>query len=355
MSEPVLEPILTELFGRPAPAVELVKLKGDASSRQYYRIQLPESASGVPASLIVMQLPAELNRSDEGGEQPAPERLPFLEVGELLAERRIPVPKVFGEDLENGILLLEDLGDQTLYAALAETPKPAWVEHYGRAVDLMAEVHERCADLPKSSLVRRRSFDRALLEWELDHFRRWGLEALFGERSDAERGVLERAFCQIVDAIAGMPRGFVHRDFQSKNLMVSPAGDLTLIDFQDALVGPRAYDLVALLCDSYVPLEPDLQDAMIARYAALRRIPVNDIEREFRWITLHRKLKDAGRFVFIDRVRNNPDFLEWFAPSLVYVGRALEQIRSLSDLEHVLRTAIPGFPAAVEKPRSESE
>jgi aminoglycoside/choline kinase family phosphotransferase len=355
MNEPVLEPLLGRLFGRPAPTLELVKLKGDASTRQYYRARRMGPASEVPSSMIVMQLPADAPRSDEGGAQPNTGRLPFLEVGDLLSERGVPVPKIYGEDLERGVLLLEDLGDQTLHVALTKTAASSWLKHYERAVDLLADLHERCAELPESSIVRQRRFDRELLEWELDHFREWGLEALFGERSTAERAVIDDAFRAIVDTIERMPYGFVHRDYQSKNLMVSESGDLTLIDYQDAMIGPRAYDLVALLCDSYVSLDPKLQAAMIDRYAALRCIDRDELRSEFRWVTLHRKLKDAGRFVFIDRVRRNPDFLEWFPQSFVYVGRAVAETPALAGFGELLRTTIPGFPDSVEKPMSTAE
>ena len=156
----------------------------------------------------------------------------------------------------------------------------------------------------------------------------------------------------IVTEIEAMPFGFTHRDYQSKNLMVRPSGDLTLIDFQDALLGPRVYDLVALLCDSYVDLDQGLQEAMIARYAALRRIELTDLRKEFWWVALHRKLKDAGRFIYIDRVRKNPDFLQWFPQSLVYVGRALAETPGLTDLTGVLQRTIAGFPDSVSQPAS---
>lgn len=355
MHEPTLEPLLARLYGTPAPAFELVKLKGDASTRRYYRARLRDVRPGSPTTLIVMQLPEDAARSDEGGAQPEVERLPFLEVGDLLAERDIPVPTVYGEDLDHGVLFLEDLGDQTFFDALEGATETTRTDAYGRAVALLADLHERCSDLPDTSIVRRRSFDRALLEWELDHFREWGLEALFGPRSHADRAVLDDAFGTIVRAIETMPTGFVHRDYQSKNLMVSETGDLSVIDFQDALTGPRVYDLVALLCDSYVDLGADLQHAMIDRYAALRRIDADALRREFHWVTLHRKLKDAGRFVFIDRVRKNPDFLQWFPQSLVYVGRAIDALPEASGLGALLEAAIPGFPGSVEKPESTVE
>jgi aminoglycoside/choline kinase family phosphotransferase len=137
--------------------------------------------------------------------------------------------------------------------------------------------------------------------------------------------------------------------------MVRPSGALALIDFQDALRGPRVYDLVALLCDSYVSLDLGVQESMIDRYAALRRIDTAELRREFWLVTLHRKLKDAGRFVFIDRVRKNPDFLQWYPQSLVYVGRATRQTPGFEGLARLLQQKIPGFPDTVTKPASSVE
>jgi hypothetical protein len=94
---------------------------------------------------------------------------------------------------------------------------------------------------------------------------------------------------------------------------------------------------------------------MIDRYAALRRIEPSELRREFWLVTLHRKLKDAGRFVFIDRVRNNPDFLRWNPQSLLYVGRAMEQSPGFPGLRSLLAKAIPGFPARIGEPDSASE
>lgn len=355
MRPPKLDEALRKLYGDPLPSVELVKLRGDASTRSYYRVRVTEPPKGKAESLIVMQLPEDAFRSDEGGKSAPSERLPFLEVAELLDSRGLPVPEIYLEDLPNRLILLEDLGDLTFEQNLRRTPLHDWPDLYTRAVDLLAELHERCDALPEASIVSRRSFDRPLLDWELDHFREWGLEVPFGTLNAGQSAILGEAFSTIASSIEGMPYGFVHRDYQSKNLMVGPDGALTLIDFQDALRGPRVYDLVALLCDSYVSLELGLQDSMIDRYAALRRIEPESLRQEFWLVALHRKLKDAGRFIFIDRVRKNPDFLQWYPQSLVYVGRATQQIPGFDGLADLLGQAIPGFPGQVSKPVSSVE
>ena len=354
MTTPTIDRALGELYGEPLPRTDLVRLKGDASTRSYFRAHVRGAPADRPATLIVMRLPDDAFGSDEGGAQPDTARLPFLEVAELLSSRGVRVPEVYAEDLANGVLLLEDLGDVTLHKELMRVPTADWPGLYAQAVDLLADLHDRCRELPDDSVVAKRRFDRELLTWELDHFREWGLEALFGKLAGEERAALDDCFREIVDRIERMPYQFVHRDYQSKNLMVDPGGALALIDFQDALLGPRAYDLVALLCDSYVSLDRDLQETLIERYAALRRIEPTELRAEFWCVALHRKLKDAGRFVYIDRVRGNPDFLQWFPQSLLYVGRAT-RATGLSALDAILRRSIPGFPDAVGKPTSSME
>ena len=355
MKQPHLNRALANLYGEPLPSTEVIKLRGDASTRSYFRVRAKAAPTGRPTTVIVMQLPNDAFQSDEGGKQPDRQRLPFLEVAELLESKGLPVPSIYVEDLANGLILLEDLGDLTFEQQLRQTPRADWPRRYAAAIDLLADLHERCADLPEDSIVTQRSFDRELLEWELEHFREWGLEAPFGPLEPTETPALAEAFATIVAEIEAMPYGFVHRDYQSKNLMVGPEGVLTIIDFQDALLGPRAYDLVALLCDSYVSLDLELQEAMIERYAALRRIEPEALRREFWLVTLHRKLKDAGRFIYIDRVRRNPDFLQWYPQSLVYVGRAAAQTPGFTGLERLLRSTIPGFPDEIPKPTSSME
>jgi len=352
MTRPNLNRALVKLYGEPLPSTEVIKLRGDASTRSYFRVQVPGRR---PASVIAMQLPENAFQSDEGGERLDSQRLPFLEVAELLESKGLPVPSIYVEDLENRIILLEDLGDVTFEQELRHAPRADWPRLYGNAIDLLVDLHDRCAELPSASIISQRSFDRKLLDWELDHFREWGLEALSGPLDTSQTATLREAFAEIVRELEAMPYGFVHRDYQSKNLMVGPKGALTLIDFQDALLGPRAYDLVALLCDSYVSLDLGLQQSMIDRYAALRRIDPEALRQEFWRVALHRKLKDAGRFIYIDRVRKNPDFLQWYPQTLVYVGRATTQIPGLEALERLLTATIPGFPDAVAKPASALE
>jgi aminoglycoside/choline kinase family phosphotransferase len=158
----------------------------------------------------------------------------------------------------------------------------------------------------------------------------------------AEREELERIFKRVAEELAAAPRGFVHRDYQSRNLMVQDSGNgdprLRVIDFQDALLGSRAYDLVGLLRDSYVALSPALLDSLVSHYVSAAEVDAASFRHLFNLQVVQRKLKDAGRFVFIDRVKKNPSFLVSIPNSLDYVALALKSLPDLSNLREILKT-----------------
>ena len=124
--------------------------------------------------------------------------------------------------------------------------------------------------------------------------------------------------------------------------MVLTPKDLVLIDFQDALFGPYCYDLVALTRDSYIQLSTHQVQAIIDHYLSQRQdLKPDEFRAAFSWQTIQRKLKDAGRFVYIERVKKNPDFLRFIQPSLGYVRSALEQSPELGRLHSILAELDP--------------
>jgi len=350
-----LTPALERLYGAPLPALRVQKLRGDASTRSYFRITRTDE-SGVertPSSLIAMRLPEDALKSDEAAGNEAVSELPFVDVQRLLMGRGLPVPEILVDDTRGRVLLLEDLGDETFGERLTHVPRERWPDLYADAARLLAQLHARCnAGEPTESIAFRRQFDRELLRWELDHFRTWGIERMYGPLAEHASAELDARFECLCDQLVALPQGFVHRDYQSRNLMYAPSGRLTIIDFQDALRGPLVYDLVALLCDSYVDLDAALQAATLDAYAAARSFDdaqTRDLHRAFHLVAVQRKLKDAGRFVFIDQVRGNPSFLPYFGQSLRYAGRAVAALGD-EELTRVLRMRVPGFPEAVATP-----
>jgi aminoglycoside/choline kinase family phosphotransferase len=315
-------------------------MPGGASTRSYLRVRAGERS--FVAMFVPDAAPEEVTQvTPDATPAMGTSRWPFLEVRALLHERGVRVPRLLGEDIPRGLLLLEDLGDDTLAAYIERRPE-ARDAIYRRAVTDLAAAHRALAELPEGSVVKTRAFDETLLRWELDHFREWGLDARGRTLAPDARARFDAIADRLARRIASWPRGFVHRDYQSRNLMVSDDGEggveLAWIDFQDALLGPRVYDLVALLNDSYQSIDAPFIDARLDEFAAAAGLSREDrvaLGREFDVVTVQRKLKDAGRFIFIDRVKKNPAFLPYFEPSMAKVRRALARLSDEPDMREL--------------------
>ena len=306
----------------PGP-LTLTKLHGDASNRTYYRVTSADASTS-----IVMQLPdGPLSASEEitnfKGEK---DELPFLNIGRFLAQHGMPVPQVLGFDPKTRSLLLEDLGSTPLEVLVSNTSPKARRQWYQKAIDLLLQWQSLSLKDPLGCYALMRSFDETLFNWEFDHFFEYGIEKRLKITMTApDQKILTEWSRRFSHELTTLPQVLVHRDFQSRNLMVKE-GKLYLIDFQDALIGPYVYDLTSLLRDSYVELDPQTLQELLQYYCQNRGLPASaDFMTHFDLMTLQRKLKDAGRFIYIDRVKGNPAFLKSFPVSLRYARSALER------------------------------
>jgi aminoglycoside/choline kinase family phosphotransferase len=339
--EAALRDQVKQATGKTADRAPVLKLKGDASNRSYYRVGTP------PDSYVLMVMPPDaLKKSEEATKGEPPKELPFVNVHRYLGQLGVRVPQILRYDEPAGMMVLEDLTDLTFEAALEGGKHRDRL--YTQAVELLARLRAAAEKRPEPScLAFTRAFDEDLYDWELHHFREWGLEAWSGKQpTPAERKELDAIFRRIAKALAAAPRGFTHRDYQSRNLMVKN-GELVVIDFQDALQGPRQYDLVALLRDSYVELDRPFVEKMLGVYrgefekASGEKIDAASFLEFFDLLTVQRKLKDAGRFEFINRVKGNPGFLVSIPASLRYVKAALDRRSDLHDLREIVARYVP--------------
>ncbi|MCA9647199.1 MAG: phosphotransferase [Myxococcales bacterium] len=329
---------------------QVAEMPGGASTRRFFRVQAG-SHSAIAMFVPDATKPDEIAKTDESGR-----RWPFLEVRDLLAERGVRVPQLVAEACDAGLILVEDLGDETLARFLERAPQAKEAIYRKAVLDLAkAQVALDPANpsqaLPRESIVRARAFDFDLLKWEVDHFLEWGLEARGIFLDPQDRLIFDRAATHLAKTIASWPQSFVHRDYQSRNLMVrgtSGEEELVWIDFQDALLGPRVYDLVALLNDSYQTFSREFVEARLEEFGLA--LGLGERERaqvvwEFDFVTVQRKLKDAGRFVFIDRVRGNPDYLGFVEPTIEKAFASMDRCKSdpvVAELQRMLGRILAG-------------
>src|ERR1044071_9429341 len=249
---------------------KVVPLTGDASDRRYFRIMTHD---GSPQVLAVHPGPIDFDA------------LPFVNVAKLLSQMPVPVPRILGHSNELGIIALQDLGDVTLQAHLGAASPAQHAALYRQAVSLVETLQRRGAELAAPGYIPYGiAFDVEKLTWELQFFTKHFLEAYRGAQlTQAQRDALAKEYAAIVEELASEPRVLCHRDYHSRNLMLHE-GDLYIIDFQDARMGPDTYDLVSLLRDSYVDFTEAQVDEWIAFSLALRegREPTQTDPADFR-------------------------------------------------------------------------
>jgi aminoglycoside/choline kinase family phosphotransferase len=299
----------------------VLPLTPDASDRRYFRLLLPDAPNIV---LSLYSGPFEVAK------------LPFVNVATLLARMPVPIPAVLGHAEDLGVLALQDLGDVTLQAHLGAASPAQHAALYRQAVALIATLQRRGQELESPEyLPYGISFDVEKLTWELDFFTKHFLEAYRGAVLTAEaRAALRDEFAEIVRELAAEPRVLCHRDYHSRNLMMND-GQLYMIDFQDARMGPDTYDLVSLLRDSYVDLPEQTVEDLTAYFLALKGTPDDpDFRRRFSVMALQRNLKALGTFGYQTTARHNPVYIQYIPRTLRYARRnlALPRFARLRDM-----------------------
>ena len=309
---------------------KVVPLTGDASDRRYLRILLRD------ASQVLAVYPQAFDV----------EQLPFANVASLMAAMPVPVPAILGHSNELGILALEDLGDVTLQAHLGAATRADHAALYRQAVTLIARMQQRGRDLASDRyLPYGIAFDVEKLSWELQFFVRHFLEAYRGAAlTPAGREALGVELLRIAEELAAEPRVFCHRDYHSRNLMLH-AGQLYIIDFQDARMGPDTYDLVSLLRDSYMDFSEREVDELIAFFLALRGVGAERggtgneagvFRRRFDLMALQRNLKALGTFGFQAAARGNPVYIQYIPRTIAYVRHNVERDSRFWRLREIL-------------------
>lgn len=320
--DPRIAAFLDERWGTRASRLRVVPLSGDASTRRYFRL-LDGSTTQV------------LSLYPEGFDA---DRLPFVVMRGLMAAWGLPTPAILDRDGPRGILVLEDLGNETLQDALREAAPDEREAFYAEALDQLATLQQEAQKGPAKAPCFQVAFDIEKLSWELHYFEKHFLESYRGSNLSVEdRAVLAEGFHQLSEEMASWPRVLCHRDYHSRNLMPHQ-GRLHWIDFQDARMGPATYDLASLLRDSYVELGEDFVAARAEEFRQ-RAVPEESREtfgRRFELTSIQRNLKALGTFGYMATVRGNRVYIPYIPPTLASARRNLARHPELSGLRRVL-------------------
>jgi len=312
--------------------VTLVPLLGDAGFRRYYRYTHQQS------TFIAVDAPP----SSENNAA-------FVVIAKTLQQAGLYVPEVFHYDLNNGFMVLADLGDKQLLRELnAQTVSPL----YQQAIDELLKI-QRCRDTEHYRLP---FFDSVLIQKECQLFKEWFLEKHLGSSLNTQQS---RTFEHMVEHFIinskQQPQVWVHRDYHSRNLMLCENKKLGILDFQDAVWGPISYDFISLVRDCYIDWPEEQVAGWTASYYQLLRVEkqLTDISlSQFtEWVDTtgaQRHLKAIGIFARKFQRDHTKAYLGDIPRTLRYVQHISEQHKALRPLYDFLGEVLSKTANAIE-------
>ncbi|MFZ2163166.1 MAG: phosphotransferase [Sideroxyarcus sp.] len=298
----------------PNETFTLAPASADASFRRYFRATFADGTTKV-----VMDAPPQHEDCK-----------PFIHVGKLFEEADTHVPHVHAQDLKQGFLLLSDLGNTTYLQALAAENA---ARLYGAATDALIKIQiaSKKDELPP--------YDEALLRRELNLFPEWYIAKHLGVTlSDKQQAKLEEVFKRILANNLAQPCVYVHRDYHSRNLMLTEPNP-GILDFQDAVYGPITYDLASLFKDAYIKWEEEeIMDWVIRYWEKARKagLPVREdfgeFYRDYEMMGVQRHIKVLGIFARLYHRDGKDGYLKDMPLVMDYLRRACERYIDLKPL-----------------------
>ena len=330
----------THAFLAAAPAVgaaaRVAYLQGDASTRAYARI------TDAAEPLVLMDFPPMADGPPVRGglaysriAHLAEDVRPFVAVGRTLEAAGLSAPRIRAEDLDAGLLLLEDLGDLTFGRALGlgHDQRTLWLAAVDTLVSLRRAAPAAVMTLADGSVHRLPRFDRAALEIEVELLLDWYWPARFGVAAgDDQRASFRALWSPVLDRMLAEPAGLFLRDYHSPNLFWLPERDgprrVGVIDFQDALAEPWAYDLASLLQDARVDVPEALEAEGLERYMAAAAATEPGFDRArflaaYRTFGAQRNTRLVGLWVRLRDRDGKPQYMQHMARSWRYLARNL--------------------------------
>ena len=286
----------------------------DASFRQYFRLTL----SGETLLLMDSSLEKESLK-------------PFLDVTSRLLEVGVKAPKILEQNLEDGFLIIEDFGN-THYLNVLDDKN--YNSLYSKAIDTIV-------DMQKADTKNLPLYDKAFLHFEMDLMQEWYLDKRLNlTLSSSEKETLENTLGIISDVVLSQPQNlFVHRDFHSRNIMLTEDGEIGVIDYQDAMSGAVTYDLVSLLKDCYIEYDRIEIEKLVLEFRDKKGLKTNDEEfiKWFDFMGLQRHIKVLGVFSRLYLRDGKDGYLKDIPLTLKYVLDTAARYDETKELTKLLK------------------
>ena len=298
----------------------ITKIAGDASFRSYYRAKQGNK------SFIIMDAPP-----------PQEDITPFYKIADFLFQNNFSAPKIFAQDKKNGLLLLEDFGDDS-YRKVLEQNISNELNLYTDAVDLLINLSQIVA--PNNIPI----YDHQLLLKEVMIFVDWYLPKIALKKINTQQIEEFKQIWLNLFAKLSPPKHLVLRDYHSDNLMLLATkkgiNKVGLLDFQDAVIGCGAYDLVSLLEDARRDVSQDIQQKMLQHYINRSNCDKKQFILDYQILSLQRNIKIIGIFARLSARDNKKNYLNFLPRVFGYVHSRLQD-KSLIIMKNFLGQFLP--------------
>jgi aminoglycoside/choline kinase family phosphotransferase len=303
-------------------AIEITPLSGRGSDRAFFRLTWDKTNSAI----LIHYDPIRVENANYG------------DIAIFLNDINVPVPKLIRHDAEQCLMLMEDLGNNDLWALRNES----WdVRHilYQKTLSLVHKLHSFSPErFPAEQVRLMEPFGPGLYQWEYDYFRENFVKGVCGvEFEPASDRELEVELNALAQHIHEASRSLVHRDLQSQNVMILD-GEPYFIDFQGMRFGSPFYDLGSLLCDPYVRFSEEERDELLAFYYGLskRNMAWPDFQQLFWEASTQRLMQALGAYGFLGLQKGLTTFLDHIHAGLANLERAVSHVPALPHLRELL-------------------
>ena len=292
----------------------ITSASSDASFRSYYRVSSSDSTKNIMVAPPEHE-PLEL----------------FLDITQRLFKASINIPKIYKVDKSQGLILMSDFGkDKYLDVLNKETLYCLYTD----AIDCICKMQNEV------DTIGLEKFNKSEQMNEMKLFDEWYLRKHLNiNLSDKQLSELYQCYEEIYNIVSKIPKSFVHRDFHSRNLMVTSKSNPGVLDYQDAIIGPITYDLVSLLKDCYIAWDDEIVYSMTSSFFAKIEKNHNIVYEEFEYwfdVTgLQRHLKAIGIFSRLNYRDNKPNYLDDIPRTFNYIKNTLSKYSELSEVKRV--------------------
>ncbi len=309
-------------------------LQGDGSKRLFWRITAPDEG---PSFIAMVNPPADPIARREN--------YAYLMIGRHLRKKGIPIPEIYGYDLERGWFIMEDMGKTRLHDLLSSNEDP--IPLYEKVLEHLFTLQvEGARGFDTGWCCQTERYDLTVMrQYESDYFRDAFLSGYLGLKR--ELAGLEAPFNHLAETAFGADGSFfLHRDFQTRNIMISN-GDMGIVDWQGGRLGPLGYDLASLLIDPYSDLPLRYRNDLYQRYQGMinDRNPkwMDSFQRFYPYLAIQRNLQILGAFSYLTRVMKKHHFEAYIPAALRTLNDLLHQINDpkLSPLRDLVRDLHP--------------